>query len=296
MLAIAASSTRIVPARAFVLIVAGAAAGPLVFGRAVAQTTGAGIADFHGAGAPSLFAAIAGALAAVGVTYAARVPTSLSAALFSSMVGALYAGPGAAAIRWSGVGKVATAMTGSVAIGFAAGALAYALLAAVLARVHRPVAERIVSLQFATVVLLAMGYGANDMEKSMGLLAAATSAQKFGVPLWTLAITAGGFAVGLAFGGARVARTVGGKLFVIRSPHALAAETAAAATVIGAAVLGGPLSTTDTSASALVGVGAAANPRTVRWRAVREIGLAWVVTIPAALVGGALAELIVRSI
>jgi PiT family inorganic phosphate transporter len=118
----------------------------------------------------------------------------------------------------------------------------------------------------------------------------------FSIPAWTLAVAAGGFAAGLALGGIRVAKTIGGKLFSIRSHHALAAQSASAMTVIGAALLGGPLSTTDTSASSLVGVGAAHNPRVVRWRVVREIAVAWIITIPAALCAGALAGVAARAL
>jgi inorganic phosphate transporter, PiT family len=279
-----------------VLIVGGAVAGPLVLGTAVARTTSSGIADFHSIGASTLFAALAGALAAVSVAYVFRLPTSLTAALFSAMVGAVWAGPGLSAVRWQGIEKVATSMSCSIVIGLAGGALAYAMLAWALARVHRSVAERIISLQYVTVTLLAMGYGANDLEKSAGLLAAATPSSGATVPEWTLGVAAAGFALGLAFGGVRVAKTVGGKLFSIRSHHALAAQAASAVTVIGAALGGGPLSTTDTSASALVGVGAVVNPRGIHWNVVMDIAAAWIVTIPAALIGGALAALVVRSL
>jgi PiT family inorganic phosphate transporter len=294
LLAISASSRTMTPSIAYLLVVLGVCLGPLAFGTAVARTTGAGIADFHSVGPSTLFAALAGALVTVTATYAARVPTSLSVALFSSMVGALWAGPGFAAIHWIGLEKVAVSMTASVVVGVTAGALIYRCFAWLLARVHRSAGERIVKLQFAAVVLLAMGYGANDMEKSAGLIAAAVQPAAFVVPAWTLAAAALGFAAGMAIGGVRVAKTVGGKLFSIRAHHALAAESASAATVIGAALLGGPLSTTDTSAAALVGVGAAVNPRAIRWQVVGHIALAWVVTIPSAAAAGALAESIVR--
>jgi PiT family inorganic phosphate transporter len=296
LLAIASSSRYIAPARAYVLIVACACIGPIVFGTAVARTAGSGIADFRTVGEATLLAAFAGALATIGAAYAARVPTSLTAALFSSMVGALWVGPGLAAVRWSGIEKVAISMAGSVVIGLIAGAVAYSVIAWILARVHRPIAERIISLQWLSAGLLAMGYGANDMEKSAGLLAAAVQTSTFSVPTWTLAVAACGFAAGLALGGVRVAKTIGGKLFSIRSHHALAAQSASAMTVIGAALIGGPLSTTDTSASSLVGVGAAYNPRVVRWRVVGEIAVAWIITIPAALCAGALAGVAVRAL
>lgn len=294
--ALSAASRTIHPAAAFLLIVAGAIAGPFVFGLAVAQTTGAGIADYAAVGSAQLFAAMLGAIATVAATYAARVPTSISGAVFASMVGALLAGPGIGAVRWSGVERVAISLAGSVVVGAAGGALAFGALRWVLARVHRAAGRRIVSLQYVTTALLAMAYGANDLERTAGLLSAAVSSATFSVPRWTLAVAAAAFVAGLVIGGGRVARTIGGKLFSIRPQSALAAQAASAGTVIGSSLLGGPLSTTAVAASALVGVGAEANPRAIHWRAVGEIATAWAVSVPTALAAGALAGLLVRAV
>lgn len=296
LLALSAASRTIPPARSFLLIVAGAFAGPFVLGTAVAQTTGSGVADYATIGAAQLFAAIAGAIATVSVTFAARVPTSISAALFASMVGALWSGPGLAAVRWHGVELVAVSLVGSVVIGAAGGALAYAAVAWLLARVHRPTGERIVALQHVTTFALAVAYGSNDLERTAGLLGAAISAGTFTAPAWTFVIAGLAFVIGLVAGGGRIARTVGGKLFSIRPQSALAAEAASASTVIFSSLMGGPLSSTAVAASALIGVGAVVDPRAIHWHAAAQIALAWIVTVPAALVAGALAGLIVHSI
>ena len=292
--ALSAASRTIPPIRSFVLIVAGVFAGPFVFGTAVAQTTGSGVADYATIGAAQLFAAILGAIATVAVTFAARVPTSISAALFASMVGALWSGPGLAAVHWRGVELVAFSLVGSVFIGAAAGGIAYAAIKWLLARVHRSTGERIVALQNLTTLALAMAYGSNDLERTAGLLGAAVSAGKFSAPVWTFVVAGVAFVFGLVAGGGRIARTVGGKLFSIRPHSALAAEASSAATVIGSSLLGGPLSTTAVAGSALIGVGAAVNSRAIHWRAAAQIVMAWVVTVPAALVAGALAGLLVR--
>jgi PiT family inorganic phosphate transporter len=267
-----------------------------VAGTAVARTTGAGIADFHATGTAPLLAAIVGALVAVITAYAARVPTSLSVALFSAMIGALSAGPGLSAVHWPGVQRVAISMVGSIVVGVTAGAVAYQLVAWVLTRVRRRTGDAIIRVQYVTVGLLAIGYGANDLEKSAGLLAAGASGSTFSVPTWTLILAAGCFAVGMALGGIRVAKTVGGKLFSVRPQHALSFQLAAATTVIGAAMLGGPLSTTEATASAMVGVGAAVNPRQVRWPVAGHIVLAWAFTAPLAMASGAIAEFAIRAV
>lgn len=294
--ALSASSRTIAPVRALAIIVIGALAGPFVFGTAVAHTTGSGIADYTKAGAAELFAAMLGAIVTIGATYAARVPTSISAAVFASMVGALLTGPPAAAIRWDGVETVAFSLVGSVVIGAAGGTFIYRAVEWLLARVHRAAGERIVRLQYVTTALLAMAYGANDLERSAGLIAAAVSSGSFSVPLWTIVVAWAAFVVGLIVGGGRIARTMGGRLFAIRPQSALAAQSAAAGTVIASSLLGGPLSTTAVAASALVGVGAEVNPRAIHWHAVGQILGAWAISVPAALAIGALAGLLVRAV
>jgi inorganic phosphate transporter, PiT family len=300
LLAAAASSRTIAPGVAYFLIVGFAFLGPFVFGTAVATTLGAGIADYTTLGAPLLLAAVVAAVVAVLVAYAARVPTMMSLALLCAMVGSLLVGPGASVIHWPGVIKVALSTSGSALVGLLAGMAAYALLRFLLRPVSRATGDRLMHLQYGTVALQAMGYGANDAEKMMGLMAAAGALQAgshvFAVPLWVIAGAVAAFACGMAVGGLRIAKTVGGKLFTIRPQHALAFQAAAGSTVIAAALLGAPLSTTETTASAIVGVGAVAQPRRVHWDVVAQIARAWLLTVPVALAAGAVAGLIVRWI
>lgn len=189
---------------------------------------------------------------------------------------------------------------GSILVGFVFGAAAFALLQLLLRPMSRAAGDRLMKLQYGSVALLALGYGANDAEKMAGMMAAASSlstgGHTFSIPLWALVASIAAFAVGMAFGGVRVAKTIGGKLFTIRPEHALAFQSAAAFTVVGAAVLGGPLSTTETTASAIIGVGAIAGPRGVHWLTVRRILAAWLITIPAGVAIGALAGFLVRWI
>ena len=153
-------------------------------------------------------------------------------------------------------------------------------------------------LQYLTVFAQAVGYGSNDAEKMMGLVVAATllgnTKSLFVVPLWVIVLSVLAFATGMAVGGARVAKTIGGKLFRIRPLHALCFQLAAAATVIAASAIGGPLSTTESTASAILGVGAVSNPRGLRWQVARDLVGAWFLTVPAGLGCGMLATLVLR--
>ena len=296
-----AAAGRIVPLPvALVMIVGFAFAGPFVFGTAVAETLGAGIADYSSLGMPLLLAAVVASLSVVMLAYLARVPTTMSVALVSAMVGSLLVTRGPEVVHWGGVSKVLISLFGSGLAGFAIGALAFAALRFLLRPATRLTAEQIMRLQYGTVAVQALGYGANDAEKMIGMMAAAGTAHAAGgaftVPVWAIIAALAAFAVGLTLGGMRVAKTVGGKLFAIRPVHALAYQAAAGATVFAASLLGGPLSTTETTASAIVGVGAVARTRRVHWLVVGRIVAAWLITAPAGLAAGAIAGLIARWI
>lgn len=295
----AATASRIIPPRtAFIVISLGALAGPLIVGTAVAATIGRGVVDYQVVGALPLCGGIAGALSAVLLAYAIRFPTSGSVALMGATVGSLLALHELNAIRWQVVEKVAISLFGSIVVGFAAGALVYAVLLALLRGVDYRTGMRVTRLQYGSVTLQAFGYGANDAEKMMGLMVAATMVGKptahFGVPLWIVVVAVTAFALGMAIGGVRIARTIGGRLFRIRPLHALAFQIASAGTVLTASALGGPLSSTETTASAILGVGTVANPRALRWQVAREMILAWLLTLPVGMACGWTATLIFK--
>ena len=295
----AAASSRTIPLRiAYLLIVAFAFAGPFVFGTAVAKTLGAGIADYAALGTPLLLAAVLASLVVVLGAIWARVPTTMSLALVSAMVGSLLVTHGPSVVHWGGLVKVLIALFGSAVVGFVAGALTFAVLDALLRPATRATGDRLMYLQYATVALQALGYGANDAEKMVGMISAAVAAHTAGhvfhVPVWAIVAPLAAFAAGLFFGGMRVARTIGGKLFSIRPEHALAFQAAAGSTVMAASMLGGPLSTTETTASAIIGVGAVARRRRLRWAVVVRVVMTWLITAPAGLAAGAIAGLIIR--
>jgi PiT family inorganic phosphate transporter len=293
LLAAAAASRVISPLISMGIIAVGVLFGPIVFGTSVASTIATGIADYPHLGAALLGAGIAGGIITRIVMYYASVPTSGSVALVGALVGSLWAGPGLSVVRWHGVEKVAIVLVVSPVVGFFAGALAYAAVLLVLSFMSRRNGDRIVRMQWATIALQALGYGANDAEKTVGLFAAALlvagGGVSFATPFWTIALTALSFTLGMTIGGLRIARTVGSRLYSIRPPHALAFQLAAALTVIGAALFGGPVSSTQSATSAILGVGASDNPRTLHWQTVYRIVLSWFLTAPTALCSGALA-------
>jgi PiT family inorganic phosphate transporter len=275
-------------------------AGPLIAGTAVAQTIGRGIVDYRVIGQLPLESGLAGGILALLMAYVARVPVSASVALVSATIGSLIVTHQLADLMWSGVAKVGFSLIGSIAIGFVAGGIVYTVAVLALRNMNLRTGMRLMRLQYISVALQAIGYGANDAEKMVGLIVAATvigtPGSAFIVPFWAIAVSVAAFAVGMAIGGTRVAKTVGGKLFHIRPVHALSFQIAAAATVLTASALGGPLSTTETTASAIMGVGAAANPRTLRWRVARELVAAWLLTAPIGCATGIVAPTLLRTL
>ncbi len=119
---------------------------------------------------------------------------------------------------------------------------------------------------------------------------------EFDVPLWVVAASASAISLGTSMGGWRIIRTLGGKFYKIRPVHGFTTQVTSAAVILGAALLGGPVSTTQVVSSAILGVGSAERPNKVRWGVAGNIVTAWLLTIPATALLAALAYLVVRYI
>ncbi|WP_206831623.1 inorganic phosphate transporter [Alicyclobacillus fructus] len=263
---------------------------PFLVGTRVAHTIGAGILPLGDLDLPVVIAALLAALVTLVLCYATRLPTSITFALVGSMggVGAVMLGLGQ--VKWASLGRVAASLVVSV---LSAGLLGYAAhLAARLAlhRVSSRAGRAVLWAEIATSVCVCVGYGANDAEKTLGLLALVVGVAHhrgtFDVAPWMVVFSTAVFLVGLLVGGWRVARTVQGHVFRIRPIHAVMNEFATAAVVIAASSLGGPVSTTQALDSSLVGVGASAHVRRVRWGVVRKMAAVWLMTMPLAFVMG----------
>ena len=126
---------------------------------------------------------------------------------------------------------------------------------------------------------------------AMALFAAARQFD-FQVPWWGTLLVAAALTLGVGTGGWRIIRTLGAGIYRLRPVHAFAAQTASAVVVLSAALLGGPVSTTQVVSSAIMGVGSAERIRAVRWQVAQQIVAAWVITVPAsALVAVILQEI-----
>jgi inorganic phosphate transporter, PiT family len=273
--------------------------GPFLLGTAVADTVG-GIVDQT---ATDIVAVVAAGLTAAVVwnllTWWRGLPSSSSHALVGGLVGAALMDAGSSAVNWGGmdglrpVGVIGVliVLAASPLVGALAGFLVISVAARVTRRASREIAGPVRRSQWATSAALAISHGANDAQKTMGvmtlLLLADGRIDQFTVPTWVKLVSAASLTVGTALGGWRIIRTIGRGIYRIRSLDGLANQTASAGTIFGAAMLGAPVSTTHVVASSVVGVGAGRSWIRVRWAVVREMLLAWVFTLPASAMMGA---------
>jgi PiT family inorganic phosphate transporter len=117
----------------------------------------------------------------------------------------------------------------------------------------------------------------------------------FEIPVWVIALSAGSIAFGILLGGQRMLRTLGGKFYKIRPIHGFASQYSATLVILGAALLGGPVSSSQVITTSILGVGSADRINQVRWIVAVNILESWIVTIPiCALLGAGSYELLGR--
>jgi PiT family inorganic phosphate transporter len=140
-------------------------------------------------------------------------------------------------------------------------------------------------LQILTLIGLSLSHGTNDAQKTMGVISLGLmlsgGIDTFRIPLWVVAVSAGAIAFGTSLGGWRLIRTLGGRMYRIRPIHGFSSQVAGASVILGASLVGGPVSTTQVMSSAIMGTGAAERMSKVRWTILRDLVIAWVLTIPA---------------
>src|SRR5205814_8372063 len=142
-------------------------------------------------------------------------------------------------------------------------------------------------MQLVSAASFSLGHGANDAQKTMGVILAVLIGAKLvapdaSVPLWVVLSAQFAIAAGTAFGGWRIVHTMGSRITKLQPVHGMSAETAAAATLFFTAHAGIPVSTTHTITGAIVGVGTTQRLSAVRWGVARRVVWAWILTIPAA--------------
>ncbi|HEU5316316.1 MAG TPA: inorganic phosphate transporter [Chloroflexota bacterium] len=258
------------------------------FGLHVANTIGKGTIDPKIVDNHVILAALAGAIFWDLVTWYWGIPSSSSHALIGGLLGAGIAKAGISVVVVAGVQRTATWIVLSPLLGLALGAVAMVAVSWLTHRLDRRVAEPLFRrLQLVSAAAFSLGHGANDAQKTMGIIAvllfsAGYLGSDFYVPLWVVLAAHAAIGLGTLAGGWRIIHTMATRITQLAPAGGYCAETAAAATLFGASHLGVPVSTTHTITGAIMGVGSVRRLSAVRWGVGARIVWAWVLTIPAA--------------
>ncbi|NTV90305.1 MAG: inorganic phosphate transporter [Clostridiales bacterium] len=294
-------STRVLSPRQAILMAAVLNFAGALMSEKVAKTISKGLVN----GSLEQYVIIAALVAAIIwdlVTWYLGIPSSSSHALIGGLVGASVAyAMSFDKVIWTGVWqKVIIPLFTSPILGFLIGYLVMSLLYEIL----RPLSLKVVNkwfskLQIVSAALMAYTHGNNDAQKSMGIITLALVSAGMidtnaGIPVWVKLSCAVAMAVGTSVGGWKIIKTMGMNMIKLQPIGGFAAETAAAAVIEAATMLGAPVSTTHVISTAIMGVGASKRLSAVKWIIARKIVMAWVITIPTTMILGALITLLLK--
>jgi PiT family inorganic phosphate transporter len=293
------ASRALTPIQAVAIVAIFEFLGPILGGTAVANTIGKFVNLDDVAAVLSVIVILCGLSGAIFwnlLTWWFGIPSSSSHALVGGLTGAVLVAVGASHVIWgfgelldghlTGVTKVLLALILSPIIGFWVGFAVHRLVF-FLMRAAKPGVNRFFKhIQIFSCAGLAFSHGANDAQKSMGIITLVLLSggflDEFHVPFWVIVSCALAITLGILSGGWRIVRTVGFGIYKVRPIHAFDAQLTSAAVIFGASAIGAPVSTTHVVSSSLMGIGAAERPKAVRWAKAKEIVSTWVITIPGA--------------
>lgn len=284
MVATVISSRAMRPRAALLLTALGEFSGPFLFGLAVATTLGSGLLDPTAITLEVIIAGLIGAIVWNLITWYQGIPSSSSHALIGGLLGAAISAAGLGAVISSGLTIILVALFLSPIIGLAAGYLITKFLFFITRWSSPRVNSSFRRLQVLTSFGLALSHGTNSAQKTMGVITLALlisgTIPEFIVPTWVIIASATTIAIGTSVGGWRLIRTLGGRIMKIRPIHGFASQAAGAGVILGAALLGGPVSSTQIISTSIMGSGAAERVNMVRWQVGQEMLVAWLLTIP----------------
>ncbi len=261
----------------------------LVFGTAVANTIAKDVVIQDVLSVGLIFAGLMGAILWNLITYYLGLPSSSSHALVGGMAGAAIAKGGFDVLVTEGIRKIAIFIVLSPLIGLALGFIFMVIVqwSTFKTKNVNRTNKAFRRLQLASAAAYSLGHGANDAQKTMGIIFAllisggyASSNEE--LPLWVVLAAHTAIALGTLTGGMRIVKTMGSKLTRLQPVGGVCAETAGALTLFATSAAGIPVSTTHTITGAIVGVGSARRLSAVRWNLASKVVWAWIITIPAA--------------
>ena len=262
--------------------------GPFIFGTAVAVTVGKGIIRPEFATTEVILAGLIGAIIWNLITWYFGLPSSSSHALIGGLIGSALISGGIQAIVFEGLEKTIIFMIASPTLGFfMAFILAILLMYFLKRKKPRTINKVFGKLQICSSIFFSLTHGANDGQKTMGIITALLIAggflqsDKFVVPVWVILSAAIAIGLGTFFGGWRIVKTMAFRLTDLKPYQGFCAETGGGVILAAMAWLGIPVSTTHAISGAIMGVGATRRLSAVRWGIGRRIIYAWIITIPA---------------
>ena len=262
----------------------------------VAKTISGGIVDEARISPAIIFGGLVGAILWNLITWYVGMPSSSSHALFGGLIGATWIASGADAVHFAKV--VEKVLVPAVASPLIAGVIAMSATFLVY-RMTRRAKKRVVNSgfrlgQIASASLISLAHGTNDAQKTMGvitltMISAGTLAPGSGPPVWVIVSAGVAIALGTYLGGWRITHTLGKGLTKLEAPQGFAAQTSAATVILASSHLGFALSTTHVASGGILGAGVGGRVSEVRWGVARKMVIAWLLTVPAAAVVGAVA-------
>lgn len=226
------------------------------------------------------------------ITWKFGIPASSSHSLIGGVVGAGLAAFGTGAIAWHYFwGRVVLMIFLTPAVSFCLGFCILKLLLRLTRCAGVGVNKFFTYAQWVNMTFLAFNHSFNDSQKSIGILLILLGiygGQTREIPLWTISCAAVCLACGIAFGGFKIIKTVGTGIYKVQPIHSFASQLTAGSVILGASLLGAPVSASQIVSSSIMGVGAAERYKAVHWIVARRILLSWFITIPVAGTLGAL--------
>jgi PiT family inorganic phosphate transporter len=257
------------------------------FGLHVATTMAKGVVDPAGVTPYVIFAGLIGATSWNLITWYGGIPSSSSHALVGGLAGAAVSEAGFDVLMIGGVAKILIFIVLAPVLGMAMGFILMTVTYWIFRKWHPgPVAKLFKVLQLASAAAYSVGHGANDAQKTMGIiLVALISSGRLGqsdpIPNWVVVGCYAAMGLGTLMGGWRIVKTMGQKICHLQPVHGFSAETGGALCLYLAAWQGIPVSTTHTITGAILGVGATRGLHAVRWGVAGKVVWAWILTIPA---------------
>jgi PiT family inorganic phosphate transporter len=288
-------------------------AGAVLLGTAVADTIGKIVTVPQGQMVAVVGAGLAGATAWNLITWWRGLPSSSGHALVGGLVGAAVAdgilSGSTGSVHWggfdgwhpTGVIGVLVALLISPVLGFAVAFLLLRFLRLVSRRWTTRWINPVRAGGWIAAAGLSFSHGSNDAQKAMGVIAvlllASGHTTTMTVPLWAKVVTGVALTAGTALGGWRIVKTIGQRIFSLTPLDSFTSQASSTAVILGASLIGAPVSTTQVVASSVVGTGGGRRRwKHVRWQVVREMGVAWLTTIPAAALLAVLVLVIWRAL